>query len=110
MTLRASLSRLAANLRFASTPHRLRVGDRVELTAPARYLARLAPDHLPAVPAGTLAVVRAIAPMPGTAGGAIVDLLDMAGAPSGYWTGIALTHLRPICEPALTVHGHSLAR
>ena len=110
MSCPAVISRLAANLRFACTPKRLHVGDRVELTAPARYLARLAPDHLPAVPAGTRAVIRAIAPMPGTAGGAIVDLLDMAGVPSGYWTGIALTQLRPIRGTVLSDHWRHLPR
>lgn len=88
------LARLLARVRFALARPRLHVGDAVVTVVTLRYRARVAPDHLPAVPAGTPAVIRAIAPMPGTAGGAIIDLLDMTGRPSGFWTGAALDELR----------------
>ena len=90
------LPRVLADLRFALAPPRFAPGDRVETTAPVRYVGRVSPSHLPCVPAGTRGVVRALAPMPGAIGGAIIDLLDMAGEPSGYWTGVPLTELRPV--------------
>ena len=91
-----ALSRLVADLRFAVLPRRVAPGDRVETVVPVRYLGRLSPSHLPCVPAGTRGVIRALAPMPGSTGGAIVDLLDMAGQPSGYWTGVPLEDLRRV--------------
>ncbi|HEX5827698.1 MAG TPA: hypothetical protein VFY23_09275 [Candidatus Limnocylindrales bacterium] len=88
------LARLLADLRFALRPPRLAPGDLVVVTAPLRYRSRLSKTHLPCVPEGTRGVVRAVAPMPGAPGGAILDILDMAGHPSGYWTGASVDELR----------------
>lgn len=90
------LARSVARLRFLVDPPTLAPGDVVELTEAQRYLARISATHLPCVPAGVREVVRAIAPMPGAPGGAIVDLLDMAGQPSGYWTAASVGELRRV--------------
>jgi hypothetical protein len=92
------IARAFADLRFALLPPRLAAGDVVEVRVPLAYGARLSASHIPCVPAGTRGIVRAVAPMPGAPGGAILDLLDMAGRPSGYWTGCSTSDLRRLTD------------
>ena len=90
------LARLVARVLFAFRRRDIEAGDRVAFRVPVSYGARLDRRHLAYVPAGVNGVVRDVAPMPGCAGGAIVDLLDGTGRPSGYWTGAMLAELRRV--------------
>ena len=90
------LQRALADVRFFLLPPPFAPGNIVETTVPIQYHGRLSDTHLPAVPAGTRGIIRALAPMPGAPGGAILDILDMAGKPSGYWTGASVADLRVV--------------
>ncbi len=89
-------ARLLARARFAVRRPRLERGDLVEFMVDVSYVKRTNERHLGYVPAGMRGVVRDIGPMPGCAGGAIVELLDGTGRASGYWTAAGLGELRRV--------------
>jgi hypothetical protein len=87
---------LLARLRFLLARAPFAVGDRVEYVAGVCHRPRVDAAHLPAVPAGTRGVIKAIGPMRGCAGGATVAICDMAGKPTRWWAGARLRDLRRI--------------
>lgn len=98
MTQRFSPRLLAAfaRLRFRLAASTMVEGDLVETLGELRYRGRVDRRHLPWVPAGQRARVLALGPMPRESGGALIELLDGAGDPSGYWTGAPTRQLRRI--------------
>ncbi len=98
MEAMATAAALLARLRFALARHDLRVGDTVEVRLAQSYRARLTPRHLAYVPAGTRARVVGLGPMAGTAGGALIEVLDAAGMPSGYRSAAPIRELRRVAQ------------